>query len=365
MSWGRPETLVDHIGVKLLMPLTWPYKLLFGLQQLVYKKNGFSFHKLSQPVISIGNLTVGGTGKTPIIVDLASRLLTQNIKVGILSRGYKRSKSQSCTVVSDGQGNFASIEESGDEPLMMAKMLPQAVVIVNQDRFVAGQKAIKDYNCEVLLLDDGFQHWRLQRDSDIVLLDYENPPWNDSLLPAGRLREPLSALKRATHVIITKIPTQSEPAKIQQFDDLINKYAPNCQINVCQFEPSSIHQQIAGKWTEVSIDKLRDLPIVAFCGIAQPNGFFNLLKQLNAKVLHQVAFSDHQYYSKQDIKKLEKQLWETSAEYLVTTRKDLVKLENSSISSRLMALNLKTVWASEPLDIISLVKQPLAQTKGA
>ncbi len=363
MSWGCPETMAEHMGVKLLTPLTWPYKSLLSLRQIAYKENWLSSNKLSKPVISVGNLTVGGTGKTPIIIDLASRLLAHNIKVGILSRGYKRSKSEACTVVSDGQVNFASINESGDEPLMMAKMLPQAVVIVNKDRYIAGQKAISEYDCQVLLLDDGFQHWRLERDYNIVLLDYENPPWNDNLLPAGRLREPVSALARATHVIITKISKQYDQDKIEQFQKLIHHYAPTCQISLTQFEPSSIHQQIAGKWQDMPLDRLHDLPVVAFCGIAQPNGFFNLVKQLKANILNQATFVDHQNYSQQDIESFENQLKETGAEYLITTGKDLVKLENSSISSRLLAINLNTKWLGKPLDIVSLVKTPLLQTK--
>jgi len=367
MSWGCPENMVEQMGVTLLTPLTWPYRLMLNLHKHAHKvarkENLLPGGKLSKPVISIGNLTVGGTGKTPIIVDLTAKLLAHNIKVGILSRGYKRANSSACIIVSDGKGNFASLEEAGDEPLMMAKMLPQAVVIVNKDRYLAGRIAIRGYDCEVLLLDDGFQHWRLERDCDIVLLDYECPPWSDSLLPVGRLREPLSALKRAQHVIITKIPHSYDQEKIDRFREIIGHYAPQCTISMCRFEPSSVQQQIAGKWTEVSLDKLKGLPVVAFCGIAQPQGFMDMLLQLGVKVKEAINYGDHHRYSERDIAGLEDLRNSKKAEYLITTRKDLIKIENSPDSARVLALNISTSWIGEPLDILSLIKSaPMPMT---
>jgi len=356
MSWGNPHTFADKFCVNLLAPATFVYESLLNIHHLAYQEKWLHSGKLSYPVISIGNLTVGGTGKTPIIIDLANQLLAQNMKVGILSRGYKRSNSQAITVVSDGQGNFASIDAAGDEPLMMAQMLPQAIIIVGQDRFMCGQKAINDYDCKTLLLDDGFQHWRLQRDYDIVLLDYNDEPWNDNLLPAGRLREPLSALKRANHVVITKIPKVYNAEKIERLKKLVTQRAPNCSISLCQFQPSSLHQLIAGRWTDLSIDKLRDLPVIAFCGLAKAQGFFESVKQLGANVLQQISFSDHHSYSEKDIEMLKQKLTELNAEYLITTRKDLVKLDETTVSSRMLAINLNTKWIEGTPDVAGLVK---------
>lgn len=356
MSWGNPSTFTEKLCANLLTPVTFVYQSLLNIHQLAYQERWLRSGKLSSPVISVGNLTVGGTGKTPIIIDLATQLLAHNIKVGILSRGYKRSDNQAITVVSDGQGNLASLEASGDEPLMMAQMLPKAVVIVGQDRFLAGQKAIKDYNCQTLLLDDGFQHWRLERDYDIVLLDYNDEPWNDNLLPAGRLREPLSAIRRADHIVITKVPKVYYAEKIKRFRTLVTQYAPDCSISLSKFEPLSIHQLIAGRWTDISIDKLRDLPVIAFCGLAKAEDFFQSLKQLGANILQQISFSDHHSYSEKDTEMLKQKLSELNAEYLITTRKDLVKLDKSAISSRILAVNVDTKWIEGTPDIAGLVK---------
>ncbi len=356
MNWGNPQTFPEKLCVNLLTPVTLVYKSLLDIHRLAYQEEWLHSGKLSCPVVSVGNLTVGGTGKTPIIIDLANQLLANNIKVGILSRGYKRFSRQPITVVSDGQGSVASIEEAGDEPLMMAQLLPRAIVIVGKDRFVAGQRAIMDYQCQTLLLDDGFQHWRLERDYDILLLDYNDEPWNDKLLPAGRLREPLLALRRANHVVITKVPKIYHAEKIERFEKLVSQYSPNCPISLCQFESTSIHQLIAGKWTDISIDKLCGLPVVAFCGLAKADGFFELVSQLGANVLQQISFADHHSYSQKDIEALEQKLTELNAEYLITTRKDLVKLKASGMSSRILAVNLNAKWIRDMPDIAGLVK---------
>ncbi len=355
MSLRDTDNKANSVGINMLAPFIWPYKMLLQLHQAAYKQNLLAIKALPVPVISVGNLSAGGTGKTPVIIDLASQLLHHNVKVGILSRGYKRANSQNCTVVGDGLGNYASFDDSGDEPLMMAKMLPQAVVIVHQDRYVAGKKAVDDFNCQVLLLDDGFQHWRLKRDRDIVLLDYNSPPWSDSLLPVGRLREEPAALKRAGYVVITKVPDHFDQNKIQQFKEFITNYSPACQISLSRFEPSSIHQLINGKWTDVAIEKLKDLQVVSFCGIAKSNDFFNTIKELGAKVLSQISFVDHHNYTKQDIQLLEKQLKTTGAEYFVTTRKDLIRLENSKIAPRLLAINLDMQWVESSLDVMQIL----------
>ncbi len=353
MSWGRPENTLDYLRLMCLAPLTLFYKGALNLHKLAYQLHWLRSCRLPCSVISVGNITVGGTGKTPIIIDLASRLLANNIRVAILSRGYKRTNSSQCTVVSNGQNNFASLDQAGDEALMIAKAIPNAVVIVNQDRFTAGEIAVHNYKSQVLLLDDGYQHWRLQRDYNIVLIDYNDAPWHDSLLPAGRLREPLSALNRASHVIITKIPDNYDPAKLQKLKNLVIHYSPKAQISTCQFKPTSIQQLIAGRWTAASLDKLRDLPVIAFCGIAKPGGFFALINQLGAKVLDHISFADHHHYSQKDLNTLANKLKQSELAYLITTRKDLIKLESAPFASRLLALNLETIWLDKPPDILA------------
>ena len=354
MSWGNPQTASEQMSQALLKPLAWPYKLALDLRQAAYNKNWIAAQRLSCPVVSVGNLTVGGSGKTPLIIDLARRLLADKIKVGILSRGYGRLTSR-CIVVSNGRGNFASLSESGDEALLIAKTLPPVVMIVNQDRIAAGQKAIAEYGCEILLLDDGFQHWRLQRDHNIVLIDYADDPLRDALLPAGRLREPISALNRATHIVITKIPQDYVQSKVDYLKNLARTYGPGASISTCQFVNSSLEQFISGSWHTQNLDLLNDLPVVAFCGIAKPEGFFETLKNTGAHVLDQIAFSDHHYYSQNDLYKLSRALKENRAKYLVTTRKDLVKLGSCSLVESILAINQEIHWLETPPDIRSIL----------
>lgn len=359
MSWGNPQTVSEHLRQTILTPLSWPYKLALNTRELAYEHNWLLATKLSCPVISVGNLTVGGTGKTPIIIDLASRLLSNNIKVGILSRGYARRRHSRCVVVGNGEGKFAAVAESGDEALLIAKALPEAVVIVDPDRVAAGEKAILDYKCQVLLLDDGFQHWRLQRDGNIVLIDYADEPDADALLPAGRLREPLSALGRATHIIITKVPQDYSQEKIDYLKNLAGNYAPQAKVSSCRFFSSSVEQSLSGHWQTTTIDLLNNMPVVAFCGIAKAEGFFETIKKSGARILQRISFSDHYHYTQADLNKLEQELNKTGAQYLVTTRKDLIKFDTSPFASRILAINQNIQWIESPPDIISLSQVPI------
>ena len=364
MNWGNPQTISDHFSQVLLKPLTWPYKVILSMRRLAYEQKWLVSKHISCPVISIGNLTVGGTGKTPIIIDLAGKLLANKIKVGILSRGYGRRGNSRCVIVGNGQGVFGSSTETGDEALMIAKILPEAVVIVDPDRVAASEKAISEFKCQVLLLDDGFQHWRLQRDSNIVLIDYSEDPSKDALLPAGRLREPLSALKRATHIVITKVPRNYDPKKLNYLRALIEKYAPEAQTSSCEFISTTVEQFISGSWQTKSIDLLKNMSVVAFCGIAKPKAFFESLKKTGAHIVEQISFADHHHYSHEDLKKLKELLTKSGAEYLITTRKDLIKLDDTTLSSRVLAVNQNVQWLEAAPDITSLL-QTLIPAPGA
>jgi tetraacyldisaccharide 4'-kinase len=361
MSWGNPQTVGDHFFQVLLQPLTWPYKLALDARQLAYEQNLLSATKLCCPVISVGNLTVGGTGKTPIIIDIARRLLANKIKVGILSRGYARRESNRCVSVGNGNGTFASLAESGDEPLLIAKTLPEAVVIVDKDRVNAGRKAIAEYKCQVLLLDDGFQHWRLKRDIDIVLIDYADNIDADALLPAGRLREPVSALSRATHIIITKVPEDCSLAQLEGIKKLANSYAPLAKISTCRSYNPSVERLISGSWQTIGIDFLNNIPVVAFCGLAKPKGFMDAVKKTGARVLKEINFPDHHHYSQTDLTNLAQELKLCGAQYFVTSRKDLVKLDASSLATNILAINQSIQWIEPPPDVMALGQAPIHQ----
>ena len=227
MSWGNPETPVDNLCKILASPFAFLYGIGQALHKGAFARGIIKSYGLSVPVISVGNITCGGTGKTPIVIDITQKLVDNGHKVAIISRGYKRKSTKPLTVVSDGQGNFASCLEAGDEPLMIAQTVRKAVIISSSDRLAAAKYAIDTYKCDLVLLDDGFQHYRLKRDLDLVLVDYSDDILNDSLLPAGRLREPASNLKRCANVIITKVPRRFDKTRMKQIEKNIRMLSPD------------------------------------------------------------------------------------------------------------------------------------------
>jgi tetraacyldisaccharide 4'-kinase len=227
MSWGNPTTPVEKLRKTLLAPASFAYFMGSLCRLEGYRAGLLKREQADVPVISVGNITCGGTGKTPVTIDLAQRFIAAGIRVGILSRGYKRRSKDATVVVSDGAGHFASCEDSGDEPYLIAKRLPRAVVMVGSNRRASANLAVSHYNCELLLLDDGFQHFPMRRDVDLVLIDYNDEPASDSLLPSGRLREPLTALSRASSLVITKIPEKYDQEKIDALEKVLHRYAPD------------------------------------------------------------------------------------------------------------------------------------------
>lgn len=344
MSWGNPQTISEYVRAILLSPLASAYGLGNCLNKFVYDKGLSQKRKLPVPIISIGNITCGGTGKTPIVIEIANRLIDSGLKIGILSRGYKKQSSSQTVVVSDGKGNLATPAESGDEPWMIAKSVEQAVVISGTDRYTSGMMAARDFNCDMLILDDGFQHYRLERDLNCVLIDYSDQPGKDSLLPAGRLREPLAGLARASQIIITKIPVNFDQHKLDSFDQLIHRFAPSAKISLCRFVPRQMHTFVNGQLAKLPISNLSGLKVVTFCGLARPQSFASEVSALGAEVLASEMFPDHHWYTKSDLNMLTNRLEQTAARFLVTTEKDFVKLQLSPIREKLLVIELQVQW---------------------
>ncbi|MFH2004154.1 MAG: tetraacyldisaccharide 4'-kinase, partial [Bacteroidota bacterium] len=186
-----------------LLPLSFLYSIIIFIRNLFYDIRVFGVNRVNVPVISIGNLTAGGTGKTPVIEYLVNYFKRKNIKVAVISRGYKRN-TKGTLVVSDGSSIIAKPEQAGDEPYQIAVRFQEAVVIVDENRFRGAKLAVEKYKPEVILLDDSFQHRRIHRDLDIVLIDVTKPPHKEYMLPAGLRREPLSSLKRTNVLLFTR-----------------------------------------------------------------------------------------------------------------------------------------------------------------
>lgn len=324
MSWGDPTNTKERALAALLWPAATAYGVGAFSRLFAYNSGLIKQQSLDVPVISVGNITVGGTGKTPITVDLARRLHIAGHKVGILSRGYKRKSQAKRIIVSDGQHLLSSSFECGDEPYMMAQTLPSCVVIVGADRAENALIAINKFGCTALILDDGFQHFKVKRNFDVALIDYNDNLENDHLLPAGRLREPLSGLVRADWVVITKVPQQIDQDKLDSIHALIERQAPQAKVTSCRIKAAAL--QAYGSDVQMPADALEGTKVFAFCGVARPDLFFDALRDLGAEITGTRTFPDHHWFTPREVDELRTAMEETDAEMLVTTEKDAVRL---------------------------------------
>ena len=358
MSWGNPTTPLEKFRKTLLTPASAAY-FIGSLMRLQGYRNGLlKREQVEIPVISVGNITCGGTGKTPVTIDLAQRFVLAGVKVGILSRGYKRQSKDATLVVSDGAGNFANCADSGDEPYLIAKRVPKAVVLVGSNRRASANLAVSHYNCQVLILDDGFQHLAVHRDADLVLIDYNDEPANDSLLPAGRLREPLSALSRSTSLVITKIPDNYDSSKLERLEKFLSSYASEQTISKCRFTPS---QLVSPTCVMLQADALKGNSIVAVSALARPEPFHKLLRERGANLVDTLSWPDHHWYSDDDMKRIEAA--GERADLVVTTEKDMVKMKPSErLAEKLYALRIETEWLSSPPPAVTQILSTLTHS---
>jgi len=320
----------------LLFPFTGLYGLAIEIWNLLYDKRCIKTSKFDIPVISVGNLTVGGTGKTPFVIYLAQHLKESSLSVGIVSRGYGR-KTKGTVVVHDGKSILSSHDESGDEPWLIASALKSVPVIVDEDRTQGIQTLIDKFPVDVVLLDDAFQHRRAGRDLDILLINSREPSENYHLLPGGRLREPLRQSRRASLIIHTKCPGHNIPA----FADRLAEFTACPQISSV-----SVHQLVQYRDGDFSLSEIpKDERVFAFCGVGDPASFRQTLTDVGISPVKFVAFPDHQAYSESVIKNLRSQMEAGRCKAIVTTEKDLVKLppqflESFSIYIIKMTINL-------------------------
>ena len=290
---------------------------------------------LGVQVIAIGNLTVGGTGKTPVVEKFARELRDQGRNVAILSRGYRskpvplhqwflnklllRDDTTPPRVVSDGKSLLLDSEMAGDEPYMLASNLKDVVVLVDKDRVKSGRFAIEKFGCDTLLLDDGFQYWRLAgRRQDIVLIDRQQPFGNERLLPRGTLREPPSHLARASTIFITK--SDGRTAELRQRIAEVN---PSAGIIECIHHPVYLEDVFTGQ--RLGIAALRGHKVACLSGIAQPESFEESLVTLGVELVYAKRFADHHRFSQQEIINVINRSKKRQAEMIVTTQKDAVR----------------------------------------
>jgi tetraacyldisaccharide 4'-kinase len=287
-----------------LLVFSFFYRIATALRNMLYDKSILKSAKVPAAVISIGNITTGGTGKTPLVAWLCNYFTDRNIKTAVLTRGYKIKDSV-----------FA------DEPAMLAKAAEETKIIVNPDRTAGAEKAINEYNAGLLVIDDGFQHRKLARDVDIVAIDATEPFGYEKLLPAGLLREPVSSLRRADAVVITR-SNQNSQGKISEIKNRISKINPDIVFAAAVHEPICV-KLIKDK--EMPLNELAGRKIYAFCGIGNPDAFFQTLTQLALNIVGTRVYNDHHRYTDGNIAAIYEDARYKHAELVLTTHKDWIK----------------------------------------
>jgi len=302
-----------------LPPLSALYGAITRSRTALYERGTFRSFKLERPVISIGNITTGGTGKTPLVEWVARVLAGSGKKVCILTRGYGRENPRNRVLVSDGITVFAEPSQAGDEPFQLATdLIGVAAVISDADRFAAGQGAIQHLSTDCFVLDDGFQHLQLARDLNVVAVDATDPWGGRQLLPYGRLREPLSGLKRADCILLTRCEQVDdlEPIRTEIAKRTGDRPVFHSRIHTRRIVP--IQQSITKAQPQE--------PIAGFCAVGNPQSFFTHLNREGYQLVLKKSFRDHHVYTQDDVSKLSKAAIHAGAQSLMTTAKDAVKL---------------------------------------
>ena len=350
-----PHTGGVKVILALLAGLEYIYLLVIKIRNYLYDRQIISVAQLSCPVISVGNLTTGGTGKTPVVAKLARRLAARGKKVVIISRGY-RAKAERPAVVSDGQKVLLNARQAGDEAYMLAQKLTQIPVVIGSDRYRAGQLAQKEFSPEIIILDDGFQHRRLDRDQDIVVVNGVQPFGFEHLLPRGLLREPLTSLARADQVIINH-QDKIEEHRLQEIRDRIYAYNHQIQLTAAHYRSAGLYNPGSDQKSETkSLSDLKQKKVLAVAGIGNPGSFAQQLAELGARVEATAFFPDHYHYKKEDIQVLIRQAKNKDINWLVTTDKDMVKLAGQlqkmlvAHGLKLFALQIEVEFEEEIID---------------
>lgn len=296
-----------------LLIVSLVYALLVRSLILFYR---FYPYRLKCTVISVGNITLGGTGKSSLVEFIAKNLNQMGHKVAVLTRGYAR-------VSGDSNPHGTSYEEMGDEPYMLKKHLHDIPVIVDADRVRAGNRAIRELDVDTVILDDGFQQWKIKKDLEIVTIDATNPLGNGYLLPRGILREPLSSLKRADIFILTK--TNLKP-NIDEIKYLLNRLNPEAEILESVHKPCGFYK-IDDPGQIMDANFLEGKNVAIFCGIGDPDSFQNLIKDIGAKVTVFFKFPDHHNYTDLDLEGIIAASRNKDIHTIVTTEKDAARLD--------------------------------------
>lgn len=277
-------------------------------------------------MICVGNITAGGTGKTPTVIALAKLLCSQRLKIAILTRGYKRRSRDPILVVSDGDEILSTPQEAGDEPYLITSALNGVPVIAGKDRHRSGRYAIERFGADLFILDDGYQHIRLYRDINILLIDASNPFGNGCLLPKGILREPLRAISRADCIIISR----ANEVIGEDIESLIRTYNRNAPIFQASFRATDIRDL---KGDSLGLSYIARKNLLLFSGIGNPHSFRRSIQDNSGRIKGEIVYPDHHWYTGKDLDRIIKEARSLSVDAMVTTEKDAVRLTGMSFLS--------------------------------
>ncbi|QYY37089.1 tetraacyldisaccharide 4'-kinase [Ruficoccus sp. ZRK36] len=338
--YDRRHGLAETLYGGFLRGLSWIFGSIVQARGWLYRNRIFRDQPLGCLVVVVGNLTVGGTGKTPVVEKFARSLQERGRKVAILSRGYRSKPERKYQkfwrwlthneppppkVVSDGKNVLLGSWEAGDEPFMLACNLPGVVVVVDKNRVKAGEYAIRKFGCDTLILDDGFQYLPLRGQLNLLLVDKSNPFGNQCMLPRGILREPVSHIRRASYVFLTK--SDGEPD--HELEQLIRQHKPDVDLIECSHQPQYL-KEVFGEKTR-TLASLQGVKVATFSGIAVPESFETFIRQLGASIVHNQRFLDHHRFTPYELDHFFRQAQEAGAELIVTTEKDAVRLDRDHI----------------------------------
>ena len=321
--------------------LSFIYGSLVAIRNFFYKTNILSTKSLNCKVISIGNITVGGSGKTPTVEYLSNLLQSKGHKVGIISRGYKR-KSKSTLVVTDGKKKPESWKHVGDEPFLLAHKLENIPIVVGISRYKAGSMMIEKFQPDVILIDDGFQHLSLHRDLDIVLVNSKDKRSDHKLIPSGKLREPISNLTKADLIIITKsnihAPSNYLINKIESFNrpTIYNELQID---SLLQIKSNKINK----------LDKIANKKVYLFSALGDNESFKKIMGYTDAKIVGHSKYPDHYQYTLDDLNDIEQKATKRNAEFLITTEKDLVKIKPQNRKIDIYTVRMKMIFKPDKL----------------
>ena len=353
--WERAPSRPLSIGLSLL---SLGYRSLYLTREALFASGVLRTQSLPVPVIGVGNLTVGGTGKTPAVELVARTLQDLGRKPAIVSRGYGRT-SRGIVVASDGVRLLATPEEAGDEPYLLARRLPNLPIVVGRHRYRAGKLCVDRFRPDALVLDDSFQHRTLKKDLEILLINGQSPWGNGHLFPRGPLREPFSSVKRASMLVITRPPRDGA---LRSLVAEIRLYHPDVLILTADYEASRPVR------ADGSAEGYDGRPLLAFCGIADPESFRRSLAESGVKLLDVVHFPDHHWYGEDELSDLGEAARERGAAGLVTTEKDQMRIARFGrgplplfiLPVRLRLLTDEKLWRDRLATLASHMKHEVA-----